>query len=58
MVLPFEPMTMTFKDLHYFVPISKVGRVLSLQHLNPEIPVQHCPNHNLFHCVKLSLVGA
>ena len=25
MVLPFEPMTMTFKDLHYFVPIPKVS---------------------------------
>ena len=24
MVLPFDPMTMTFKDLHYFVPIPKV----------------------------------
>ncbi|KAL0019149.1 hypothetical protein WJX77_007973 [Trebouxia sp. C0004] len=23
MVLPFDPMTMTFKDLHYFVPIPK-----------------------------------
>ena len=23
MVLPFEPMTMTFKDLHYWVTISK-----------------------------------
>ena len=25
MVLPFDPMTMTFKDLHYFVPIAKVS---------------------------------
>ena len=25
MVLPFDPMTMTFKDLHYFVPIPKVS---------------------------------
>ena len=25
MVLPFEPMTMTFKDVHYFVEIPKVG---------------------------------
>jgi len=24
MVLPFDPMTMTFKDLHYYVPIPKV----------------------------------
>ena len=24
MVLPFEPMTMTFKDLHYWVQIPKV----------------------------------
>lgn len=24
MVLPFDPMTMTFRDLHYFVPIPKV----------------------------------
>ena len=27
MVLPFEPMTMTFKDLHYYVPISKVLQI-------------------------------
>ena len=25
MVLPFEPMTMTFKDVHYYVEIPKVG---------------------------------
>ncbi len=25
MVLPFDPMTMTFKDLHYYVPIPKVN---------------------------------
>lgn len=25
MVLPFEPMTMTFKDLHYWVQIPKVS---------------------------------
>ena len=25
MVLPFDPMTMTFKDLHYYVPIPKVS---------------------------------
>ena len=24
MVLPFDPMTMTFRDLHYYVPIPKV----------------------------------
>ena len=29
MVLPFDPMTMTFKDLHYFVPIPKVNMQLS-----------------------------
>ena len=28
MVLPFEPMTMTFSDLHYYVPLPAV-RVLS-----------------------------
>ena len=26
MVLPFDPMTLTFKDLHYFVEIPKVGQ--------------------------------
>ncbi len=29
MVLPFEPMTMTFKDLHYWVQIPKVCLVLT-----------------------------
>lgn len=24
MVLPFDPLTMTFRDLHYYVPIPKV----------------------------------
>lgn len=28
MVLPFEPMTMTFKDLHYWVQIPKVMSLL------------------------------
>ena len=26
MVLPFDPMTLTFSDLHYFVEIPKVGQ--------------------------------
>lgn len=30
MVLPFEPMTMTFKDLHYWVEIPKVTTALGL----------------------------
>ena len=30
MVLPFEPMTMTFKDVHYYVEIPKVGTSLAL----------------------------
>lgn len=30
MVLPFDPMTMTFKDLHYSVPIPKVWLFLGL----------------------------
>ena len=29
MVLPFDPMTMTFKDLHYYVPIPKVPPLIS-----------------------------
>lgn len=29
MVLPFEPMTMTFSDLHYSVPIAKVTLLAS-----------------------------
>ena len=30
MVLPFEPMTMTFKDVHYYVEIPKVGTAMFL----------------------------
>ncbi|DBB15923.1 TPA: hypothetical protein ACH3X3_003297 [Trebouxia sp. C0006] len=35
MVLPFDPMTMTFKDLHYFVPIAKEAAV-GKEHVNQE----------------------
>ncbi|DBA99141.1 TPA: hypothetical protein ACH3X3_011764 [Trebouxia sp. C0006] len=35
MVLPFDPMTMTFKDLHYFVPIPKEAAV-GKEHVHQE----------------------
>ena len=38
MVLPFDPMTLTFKDLHYFVEIPKVGQSNSAD----------CPIHELW----------
>lgn len=38
MVLPFDPMTMTFRDLHYYVPIPKVPALHP--HLSPT-PLAH-----------------
>ena len=39
MVLPFEPMTMTFKDLHYWVQIPKVIPL-------PMLKLYDCPCEN------------
>ena len=48
MVLPFDPMTMTFKDLHYYVPIPKVRCYTSpsylLHHPGPPLPPPPVPN--------------
>ena len=35
MVLPFDPMTMTFRDLHYYVPIPKVTVAIPSLHVCP-----------------------
>ena len=63
MVLPFEPMTMTFKDLHYFVPIPKVSPaafsatcVLTLQPCLSVVSRLPCPVEQVCHraasCVR------
>ena len=42
MVLPFEPMTMTFKDLHYWVQIPKVIPLPMLKLYDCPCETQEC----------------
>ena len=44
MVLPFEPMTMTFKDLHYWVQIPKVT-----------FPLQSLIHNSMCKCARVCL---
>lgn len=53
MVLPFDPMTMTFKDLHYYVPIPQVSIFVLTRPRATHLALLHLYKHTV-----LTLVAA